>query len=202
VSKPFTVVLFLKHAFATIINKKRGVDMPIKDTRIFLCPVCGWIVTEDANQPGGLSPEHICPYCKFEMTQTEKRWIDFAIAEYPDGRCKWLGVYDAEALIREEYFFIPENELFNEEKYNNRIRGNRDEKRTECKTPLEMYEWRKEKDQYKPKPNLGVRNPSHNDPQKKVSTVGRGILGGILAGPVGAVVGAASAIDKNMKDKK
>ena len=36
---------------------------------------------------------------------------------------------------------------------------------------------------------------------KKASVVKRGILGGIVAGPAGAVVGALSAVDKNNKDK-
>lgn len=37
---------------------------------------------------------------------------------------------------------------------------------------------------------------------KDASVVGRAVAGGVIAGPVGAVVGAASAIDKNMKNKK
>lgn len=36
---------------------------------------------------------------------------------------------------------------------------------------------------------------------KKASTVGRAVVGGIVAGPVGAIVGAASAIEKNNKDR-
>ena len=34
----------------------------------------------------------------------------------------------------------------------------------------------------------------------KASVVGRAVVGGIIAGPTGAIVGAASAIDKNQKD--
>ena len=33
------------------------------------------------------------------------------------------------------------------------------------------------------------------------SVVGRAVVGGIIAGPTGAIVGAASAIDKNQKNK-
>ena len=35
---------------------------------------------------------------------------------------------------------------------------------------------------------------------KDASVIGRGVVGGIAAGPVGAVVGALSAVDKNMKN--
>ena len=34
----------------------------------------------------------------------------------------------------------------------------------------------------------------------KASVVGRAVVGGIIAGPTGAIVGAASAIDKNQKN--
>ena len=37
------------------------------------------------------------------------------------------------------------------------------------------------------------------NPQKDASVVGRAVAGGVIAGPTGAIVGAASAIDKNMK---
>lgn len=37
--------------------------------------------------------------------------------------------------------------------------------------------------------------------KKEASVLGRGIIGGIIAGPSGAVVGALSAIDKNRKNK-
>lgn len=37
--------------------------------------------------------------------------------------------------------------------------------------------------------------------KKEASVLGRGIIGGIIAGPAGAVVGALSAIDKNKKNK-
>lgn len=36
-------------------------------------------------------------------------------------------------------------------------------------------------------------------PKKKASVIGRGVVGGMIAGPAGAVIGVASAIDKNMK---
>lgn len=43
---------------------------------------------------------------------------------------------------------------------------------------------------------------SQLQPKKKdASVIGRGIIGGIVAGPAGAVVGALSAIDKNRKNK-
>lgn len=38
--------------------------------------------------------------------------------------------------------------------------------------------------------------------KKDASVVGRAVVGGVIAGPAGAVVGAASAIDKNLKNKK
>lgn len=38
--------------------------------------------------------------------------------------------------------------------------------------------------------------------QKDASVVGRAVVGGLAAGPAGAVVGAASAINKNMKNNK
>ena len=37
---------------------------------------------------------------------------------------------------------------------------------------------------------------------KNSSVIGRGVAGAIVAGPVGAVVGALSAVDKNMRNKK
>ena len=37
---------------------------------------------------------------------------------------------------------------------------------------------------------------------KDASVVGRAVVGAIIAGPTGAVVGALSAVDKNMKNKK
>lgn len=37
---------------------------------------------------------------------------------------------------------------------------------------------------------------------KDASVVGRAIVGGVVAGPVGAVVGALSAVDKNNRSKK
>ena len=37
---------------------------------------------------------------------------------------------------------------------------------------------------------------------KDASVIGRGIAGGVIAGPAGAVVGALSAVDKNNKKKK
>ena len=50
---------------------------------------------------------------------------------------------------------------------------------------------------------LGSNKPSVED--KPASVVGRAVAGGIIAGGVGAVVGALSAVDKNNrvnKDKK
>ena len=42
-----------------------------------------------------------------------------------------------------------------------------------------------------------------SQPKKKdASVIGRGIVGGIVAGPAGAIVGALSAIDKNRKNNK
>ena len=37
---------------------------------------------------------------------------------------------------------------------------------------------------------------------KNSSVIGRGVAGAIIAGPTGAVVGALSAIDNNMKNNK
>ncbi len=37
---------------------------------------------------------------------------------------------------------------------------------------------------------------------KGASVVGRAVVGGVIAGPTGAVVGALSAVDKNNKSKK
>ena len=37
---------------------------------------------------------------------------------------------------------------------------------------------------------------------KKASVIGRSVVGGIVAGPLGAVVGAISAADKNNRNKK
>lgn len=38
--------------------------------------------------------------------------------------------------------------------------------------------------------------------QKDASVIGRGVAGGLVAGPVGAVVGALSAVDKNNRNRK
>ena len=45
-------------------------------------------------------------------------------------------------------------------------------------------------------------NQTPTSQDKDASVVGRGIVGGLVAGPAGAVVGALSAIDKNNKKKK
>lgn len=42
--------------------------------------------------------------------------------------------------------------------------------------------------------------PSKPQP-KDASVIGRGVAGGLVAGPVGAVVGALSAVDKNNKNR-
>ena len=42
-------------------------------------------------------------------------------------------------------------------------------------------------------------HPSQQQP-KDASVIGRGVAGAIIAGPAGAVIGAASALDKNMKN--
>ena len=43
---------------------------------------------------------------------------------------------------------------------------------------------------------------THNKSNKDASVVGRAVVGGIVAGPAGAVVGALSAVDKNNKKNK
>ena len=45
-------------------------------------------------------------------------------------------------------------------------------------------------------------SPSSSSKEKDTSVVGRAVVGGIIAGPAGAVVGALSAVDKNNKSKK
>jgi len=47
-------------------------------------------------------------------------------------------------------------------------------------------------------PGLDLRDSK----PKSASVVGRAVAGGIIAGPTGAVIGAASAIDKNIREKK
>lgn len=37
---------------------------------------------------------------------------------------------------------------------------------------------------------------------KEASVIGRAVVGGIIAGPAGAVIGAISAVDKNMRNNK
>lgn len=59
------------------------------------------------------------------------------------------------------------------------------------------------KNKYK---SIDVVNGLHNDfsrpqPKKDASIIGRSVVGGILAGPAGAVVGAISALNKNMKKR-
>lgn len=39
-------------------------------------------------------------------------------------------------------------------------------------------------------------------PEKDASVIGRAVVGGVIAGPTGAVVGALSAVDKNNKKRK
>ena len=43
---------------------------------------------------------------------------------------------------------------------------------------------------------------SNSSSQKDASVVGRAVAGAVIAGPAGAVVGALSAVDKNMRNKK
>ena len=44
--------------------------------------------------------------------------------------------------------------------------------------------------------------PVNKNEHKDASVVGRAVVGGIIAGPTGAVVGALSAVDKNNKNKE
>lgn len=132
--------------------------LPTK-TRIFYCPVCGRIKTEDENQPGGLTPHQYCPFCEHEMILAPKRWTEFQFADLPDGRCKRIDnhddykkknisyCHDIEGLIRNEYFFCEENTLRDDEVYNNRLRDQYQkqglrEYRIPFTTPLEVYEHR------------------------------------------------------------
>ena len=46
-----------------------------------------------------------------------------------------------------------------------------------------------------------LKQPIPQPKEKDASVIGRGIVGGLVAGPAGAVVGALSAIDKNKKKK-
>lgn len=43
---------------------------------------------------------------------------------------------------------------------------------------------------------------SRSKKSQSASVVGRGILGGVIAGPAGAIIGALSAADKNNRNKK
>lgn len=47
---------------------------------------------------------------------------------------------------------------------------------------------------------LAAQNASHTT-KKDASVVGRAVVGGLVAGPAGAVVGALSAVDKNNKNR-
>lgn len=46
-----------------------------------------------------------------------------------------------------------------------------------------------------------LKQPIPQPEEKDASVIGRGIVGGLVAGPAGAVVGALSAVDKNNKKK-
>lgn len=52
------------------------------------------------------------------------------------------------------------------------------------------------------KMGVDVNSIPQGNKSKDASVVGRAVAGGIVAGPTGAVVGAISAVDKNMKNKK
>ncbi len=47
-----------------------------------------------------------------------------------------------------------------------------------------------------------LSEPIPQNKDKDASVIGRGIIGGVVAGPAGAVVGALSAVDKNNKKDK
>lgn len=74
----------------------------------------------------------------------------------------------------------------------------------------EIKDWRNQpssytKDQQQLIDELEMQHKAHlsqlESQKKEASVLGRGIIGGIIAGPAGAVVGALSAVDKNRKNK-
>lgn len=89
-------------------------------------------------------------------------------------------------VIWENYVDIPENDKLD--------RASFEEYKHSIKRLL-----RGNKGKVEPMVNL---TPRQSQQPKDASVIGRGVVGGIAAGPVGAVVGALSAVDKNNRNKK
>lgn len=90
--------------------------------------------------------------------------------------------------VWENYVDIPENDKLNREAHEKLKAYYLDYLNNGGYKPSDIYDPRKFN--------------SDSKSNKDASVVGRAVAGGVIAGPVGAVVGAASAIDKNMKNKK
>lgn len=167
------------------------------DYKYKYCPRCGEINTEK------FSRGKCCNFCTkdisiFNRQEMKKAtWIETNITMSDPYElkvpCDLNGA--TEELYRyvwETYVDIPDNPCFNREAHE-KLKADR----------LEFFAnggWRGNHINNAIKAENAQKYDSKSN--KDASVVGRAVAGGVIAGPVGAVVGAASAIDKNMKNKK
>lgn len=71
-----------------------------------------------------------------------------------------------------------------------------------CKNSNKEYDPKKAAEDRNKMVDFLTTDPALNPKKKEASVVGRAIVGGIIAGEVGATVGALSAIDENNKNKE
>lgn len=170
------------------------------DYKYKYCPRCGKINTDKF--AGG----EYCNFCTkdislFDRKERKKaKWIltDIDMKDYSELDAQRIpcdlngATEEFYRYIWETYVDVPDNPNFNREAHE-KLKADRlnffHEGGHKSNALLNSIK-RENAQKYNPK--------SHKD----ASVVGRAVAGGVIAGPVGAVVGAASAIDKNMKNKK
>lgn len=164
-----------------MLFKEIGNDEKIRKIKIFYCPVCGDVNSESPNAIGGYyrNTESCCRCHKTKYKSIKENYFDlyepdeeYDFLHNPNERIK--------NLIREKYVLIDSNKEFNKRKYRAR-------ERFEEKVAAGYYP---------------TKTQPSSQTNKSASVVGRAVVGGAIAGPAGAVVGAISAVDKNIQNKK
>ena len=169
---------------------------------IFYCPMCGWITFDGSNDNGEWEEHWNIPKCHYHIhnqltpiTDRTYESIYNQVAEENGGKyIKSTGeiFYVAKEehikdYVRREYVEVDSNELLNLGAYNMclSMEEGAELARERRARNQKLMEYMKEKSQPKP-----------------ASVIGRAVAGAAIAGPAGAVVGAVSALDKNMREKK
>ena len=180
---------------------------PYKNKPVY-CPVCGLVVFWDINVLGEvIVPKYFsgktCNKCGHEMIVVNEPFENFHLK----GKCAEDERYFNRRYIIENY--ILNNPEYNSEAHKRRLMFEIDDALDFGVKPIDkMFELRYffkiertgEQPRYVP---ASTRKPKHlqEKQSKDASVIGRGVVGGIAAGPVGAVVGALSAVDKNAKNR-